>query len=125
MAGYHGAVGLHPASSYGIAVLLGGRYPDATKLAYDALDFVQPAFDAAHAEAVGALYAGAWASADGASAAAVSVDRGTLYVDRLVLNGSDVLALFGAPGRMPLRSSERRDEFRCVVSCLRSGRELM
>ena len=112
MAGYHSALGIHPTSSYGIIVLLGGHYPDATKLAYDALDILQPAFDKAHVELATSLYGGKWASGDGNSSASVVVEKGTLFVDKLVLNGSDVLAMFHAPGRLALRSSERRDEFR-------------
>lgn len=112
MAGYHSAFGIHPASSYGIVVLLGGHYPDATKIAYDSLDFLQPAFDKSHAELAASLYGGKWSSSDGNSIASVVVQKGTLFVEKLILNGSDVLATFQAPGKLPLRSSQRRDEFR-------------
>lgn len=112
MAGYHSAFGIHPASSYGIIVLLGGHYPDATKIAYDSLDFLQPAFDKAQAELVASLYGGNWSSSDGNSSVSVVVQKGTLFVSNLILNGTDVLATFQVPGKLPLRSSERRDEFR-------------
>lgn len=114
MAGYHAAVALHPGTSYGVAVLLGGHYPDAAKLAYDAFDIFQPAIDRALAELSTALYAGKWASSDGESSAAVVLHKGTLYVEHLVLNGTDAMAVFDSPGRVALRSSHRRDEFRWV-----------
>ena len=44
--------------------------------------------------------------------ATIVVDKGTLYVERLMLLGVDVLKRFGAPGRLALRSGMRRDEFR-------------
>lgn len=129
MAGYHAAIAIHPASSYGIVVLLGGHYPDAAKLAYDAFNLMQPAFDNVHAELSASLYSGKWASDDGNSSATVTVERGTLYAESLILNGSDVLAMFHAPSRVPLRSSERRDEFRydcravlCNVGSCRTSR---
>lgn len=114
MAGYHSAVAIHPGTGYGIAVLLGGNYFDATKLAYDAFEIFQPAIDGVLAEMAATLYAGSWASQDGESSALIVVEKGTLYVNRFILNGTDVLAMFHAPGRLPLRSSQRRDEFRCV-----------
>ena len=48
------------------------------------------------------------------SGARIVVERGTLYIESLELRGVDVLRKFGAPGRLALRSSMRRDELRCA-----------
>ncbi|EED80978.1 predicted protein [Postia placenta Mad-698-R] len=112
MAGYHAAIAIHPGASYGVVVLLGGHYPDAARLAYDAFELFQPAMDEVLAEYSQDLYAGFWSSEDGLSNATIAVEKGTLYMERMFLNDTDILPKFYAPGRLPLRSSERRDEFR-------------
>ncbi|KAI0319435.1 beta-lactamase/transpeptidase-like protein [Amylostereum chailletii] len=115
MAGYHSALAIHPGSSYGITVLMGGHYPDAAKLAYDAFKIFQPAIDSALAEMATELYAGHWSASDAQgkpSSARIIVEKGTLYIESLELLGVDVLKMFGAQGRLALRSSMRRDEFR-------------
>ncbi|PSR83958.1 hypothetical protein PHLCEN_2v5562 [Hermanssonia centrifuga] len=112
MAGYHAAIAIHPGTSYGVIILMGARYPDAAKLAYDAFEIMQPFMDSALATLSRKLYAGKWESSDGNSSASIVVEKGTLYISNLVLNGSDVLPMFNASERVPLRSSERRDEFR-------------
>jgi hypothetical protein len=117
MGGYHAGIAIHPGTSYGIVVLLGGRYFDAAKLAYDAFEIFQPAIDNVLAEMATALYAGSWSSEDGDSSASIVVDRGTLYMERFVSNGTDVLGMFQAPGRLALRSTQRRDELRSVFCC--------
>ena len=122
MAGYHGALAIHPGSSYGVIVLSSGHYPDAAKIAYDIFEIMQPGFDAALAELATERYAGDWASADGKSKATISIRKGTLYVDQLVLDGSNVLEMFHSPGALPLRSSERPEEFRCVIVLRARGR---
>ncbi|TFK49170.1 beta-lactamase/transpeptidase-like protein [Heliocybe sulcata] len=112
MAGYHSAMAFHPGTNYGIVVLMAARYPDAAKLAYDAFEMMQPGVDRALSDMAAALYAGTWSSQDGESAAVVSVRKGTLYAESFVLNGTDALATLHVSGRVPLRSSGRRDEFR-------------
>lgn len=116
MAGYHSAIAIHPGSGYGVVVLLGGHYPDAAKLAYDTFEIFQPAIDAALAEAAASLYAGQWYSEDADSSALITVEKGTLYMERFVSNGTNILEMFHAPGRLALRSSQRRDELRCALS---------
>ena len=44
----------------------------------------------------------------------ITIERGTLYMEHSTLQGVDVLKGFGAPGRLALRSSIRRDDFRYV-----------
>lgn len=123
MAGYHSALAIHPGTSYGIIVLMAGHYPDAAKLAYDAFALMQPAIDNALADMATTLYAGSWhAYSDNhskPSSARVIVEKGTLYMESYTLLGVDALSRFGAQGRLALRPSGRRDEFRCVMLTLR------
>ncbi|KAI0738330.1 beta-lactamase/transpeptidase-like protein [Daedaleopsis nitida] len=116
MVGYHTALAIHPGTGYGVVVLMTGHYADSAKIAYDAFDVFQPAIDKALAGLATQLYVGEWRDVDKAakeeSSARVVIDKGTLYVERLTLSGVDALKNFGAPGRLALRSSERRDEFR-------------
>lgn len=124
MAGYHTALAIHPGISYGIIVLMAGHYPDAAKLAYDAFALMQPAIDTALADMATELYVGTWqADADDndhkPSSARVILEAGTLYMEDYTLFGVDVLSRFGARGRLALRPSGRRDEFRYVPSPVR------
>ncbi|EMD41338.1 hypothetical protein CERSUDRAFT_101835 [Gelatoporia subvermispora B] len=112
MVGFHSAIAIHPGTSYGVSVLMGGHYPDAAKLAYDIFDIMQPFMDKVLADYSQRLYSGTWSSPDGRSSAHILVEKGTLYIDKFVLNGTDVLQIFHSPGRLALRSSERRDELR-------------
>ncbi|EJD47198.1 beta-lactamase/transpeptidase-like protein [Auricularia subglabra TFB-10046 SS5] len=109
MAGYHIAVGFHPGSSYAVLVLMAGHYNDATKLAYDAFDILQPAFDKALAQAATSAYVGTWGS--GNNTVTISINRGTLYVDKFLLQGVNVLGNFFAD-RLALRPTQRAEEFR-------------
>ncbi|KAL5508717.1 hypothetical protein ACEPAG_4802 [Sanghuangporus baumii] len=112
MAGYHSAIAIHPGTSYGIVVLMGGHYADAAKLAYDAFEIFQPAIDSTLAELAEDLYGGVWSTRDGNSTASIVVDKGVLFLEEYRLVGVDALKTFHAAGRLALRSSGRRDEFR-------------
>ncbi len=118
MAGYHTAIAFHPGTGYGVVVLMGGRYPDAAKLAYDTFEIMQPAIDKALANMAEELYVGEWVDVEppsgSESSASIVIDKGTLYVEEFTLLGVHALKNLGAPGRLALRSSMRRDEFRCV-----------
>ena len=111
MAGYHSALAIHPGTSYGIVLLMAGHYPDAAQLTYEAFSLMQPAIDRALADMVTEFYAGEWRD-ERNSFARVVIDKGTLYVERYTLDGVDALQKFGAQGRLALRPSGRRDEFR-------------
>jgi hypothetical protein len=113
MAGYHAALAIHPGTSYGVAVLLGGHYPDAAKIAYDIFELFQPAMDRSLAELAKSMYAGKWASPDGQSSATVLVHKGSLYIENMNINGTDILPMFHSPDRVALRSTHH-DKFRCV-----------
>ncbi|KAI1793717.1 beta-lactamase/transpeptidase-like protein [Ganoderma leucocontextum] len=116
MAGYHAALAVHPGTGYGVVVLMAGHYPDAAKLAYDAFEIFQPAIDNALAYTATELYVGEWhdirAREEQPSSARIVIDQGTLYIENFTLRGVDALKNFGARGRLALRSSQRRDEFR-------------
>ena len=125
--GYHTAVTVNPTSGVGVVLLMAGAFPDSGELVYDAYEILQPAFDAALADAAAQLYAGEWHSDgdSGSSNARVFVDDGTLYIDRLTLFGQDALKTLGAEGRAALRPT-RKDEFRSVSAPFTSLRnELM
>ena len=113
--GYHTAVTVNPTSDVGVVLLMAGSFPDSGELVYDAYEILQPAFDAALADATAQLYAGEWRSDNGSegSRAHVRLDGGTLYIDRLTLLGQDALKTLGAEGRVALRPT-RKDEFRSV-----------
>ncbi|KAI0324258.1 beta-lactamase/transpeptidase-like protein [Cubamyces sp. BRFM 1775] len=120
MAGYHTAIAIHPGTSYGVVVLMGGKYADAAKLAYDTFELFQPAVDQALSDAASELYVGHWtneslkAGGDLATSAQITIERGTLYVERFMLFGVDALRAFqfGGEGRLALRQSGWRDELR-------------
>lgn len=112
MGGYHSALAIHPGTNYGVIVLMAGRYPDAAKLTYDAFEIMQPGIDKALADMAVTLYAGRWSSSDGNSNTLITVQKGTLYMEHLTLNGTDAFATLHVTGKVPLRSSQRRDEFR-------------
>ena len=119
MAGHHAALAIHPGTGYGVVVLMAGKYPDAAKIAYDLFRTSQPFIDALLAEKAAELYAGTWSAKPSSefkqeSTAVVAVRGGTLWLDKYVLDGSEVLKMFGAPqGKgLALRPSGRTDEFR-------------
>ena len=114
--GYHTAVTVNPTSGVGVVLLMAGAFPDSGELVYDTYEILQPAFDAALADATEQLYAGEWRlDGGGGSDAHVLVDDGTLYIDRLTLFGQDALKTLGAEGRVALRPT-RKDEFRSVYA---------
>ncbi|THH27146.1 hypothetical protein EUX98_g7049 [Antrodiella citrinella] len=114
MAGHHAALAIHPGTSIGMIVLLAGHFPDAAQIAYFIFSVLQPAIDNLFTVTATQLYSGTFTDPASNSTAMVSVKRGTLWLDRYVLDGTDVLGLFGVKqgGRMALRSSGRKDEFR-------------
>ncbi|KAL1941017.1 hypothetical protein VTO73DRAFT_7653 [Trametes versicolor] len=116
--GYHTAIAVHPGTSYGVVVLMAGPYPDTAKLVYDTFALFQPAIDRALADAVNALYVGSWTaetadvSTSAPTFARIAIEHGTLYMEKLVLLGADALRAFGAEGRLAMRATGFRDEFR-------------
>ena len=97
---------------------MSGRYSDAAKLVYDAFAIMQPAMDSALASFAVEMYAGSWISEDKRFSARVTVDKGTLFVEALMLEGIDALRTLGAKSgeRLALRYAGHQDEFRCVFT---------
>jgi hypothetical protein len=142
---HHTAFAVKPGSGYGVLILqsgIGAVAPAA--MAYKAFDIFQPAFDRALAQRAEELYAGSWRSISHwdtdhidqgkqhpmdpytGSEARVVIRRGTIYIESLLLLGQEVLQhLWGAKTGnghgVPLQSTGRPDEFRCVLSPLLSN----
>ncbi|KIJ27099.1 hypothetical protein M422DRAFT_191408 [Sphaerobolus stellatus SS14] len=112
MGGFQTAVALHPGTGYGVVVLLAGKQPDATEVTYDIFGIYQAAIDGVLAEYSTTLYVGEWKSADGKSNVTISLEKGTLYVESFTLLETNVLQMLFSPGRLALRDTRRRDEFR-------------
>ncbi|KAJ7188877.1 beta-lactamase/transpeptidase-like protein [Mycena filopes] len=115
MKSYHTALAIHPGASYGVIVLLGGHFPDSAALAYRAFEIFQPAMDQVLADTSIARYAGNWINEARNSSASIAVSRGTLYIDRLVADGVDVLAQFHPSSRVALRWMQQHEEFRLDI----------
>ncbi|KAG8908654.1 hypothetical protein FRB99_004942 [Tulasnella sp. 403] len=116
---YHSNFMFNPDASFGVVVLMTGLYPDATSIAYNAIRTFQAAFDHRLARRAVQLYEGYWQSDDLKSIAVTEVDRGTLWLKRLVLDGIDVFAMLEGPKskerRYAIWSTGRADEFRVAV----------
>ncbi|KAJ3810422.1 beta-lactamase/transpeptidase-like protein [Lentinula aff. lateritia] len=116
MAGYHAAIAIHPGTMYGVSVLLSGHYPDAGKIAYDVFEVFQPHIDTVLAELATSLYVGTWVNTNSNTTVVIAIDKGTLYVDKLILNGTNIFTFFDPfSDRLALRSIEQLDEFRIDV----------
>ncbi|KAJ7655652.1 beta-lactamase/transpeptidase-like protein [Mycena polygramma] len=115
MKSYHAALAIHPGTSYGVVVLLGGHFNDAAALAYRAFEIFQPAMDQALAEVAVARYAGDWLNKERNSSASIAVSRGTLYIDCFVADGVDILEQFHPSSRVALRWMQQHEEFRLDI----------
>ncbi|TFY61928.1 hypothetical protein EVJ58_g4192 [Rhodofomes roseus] len=121
---YHSAIAIHPGTSYGVVVFMAGAYMDAAAITYHIFEIMQPYIDSALAELATAMYVGRWTSPDGMSAATITIDRGTLFAEEFVLNGTNAMDTFNAFNgppevvqgkrgkRFALRPTGRRDELR-------------
>ncbi|KAG9002541.1 hypothetical protein FRB90_011361 [Tulasnella sp. 427] len=113
-----------PTTSSGVIVLMTGRDPYAQKIAIDAIQMFQPAFDALLERTTMEMYGGYWQSDDGKSVAITYVEKGSLWLSRLFLNGTDVFEVLEGPGyprgrRYGFWTTGRDEEFRVAVG--RSG----
>lgn len=123
---YHTAIALHPGTSYGFVLFMAGAYMDAAAIVYHIFEIMQPYIDRALAELATTMYVGRWTSADENSVATITLERGILFVEELMLNGTnamDTFNAFNAPPeivqgkrkrRFALRPTGRRDELRYV-----------
>ncbi|KAL1864074.1 hypothetical protein VTK73DRAFT_6164 [Phialemonium thermophilum] len=112
MFAFGSCISLQPGSSYGIVVHMTGVFPDAGAVCWETLQAFQPAIDSILAKRARKLYVGEWSSADGLAKAITSLHKGTLFLDQLTYNGTNVLETFQMEGRFALRSTARKDEFR-------------
>lgn len=114
MAEHHAVLAVEPSTSIGVIVLLAGPFPDVAQIAYTVFSTFQPTIDNLLELTASQLYAGTFRDPASSSTAVVSIRRGTLWLDKYEVKGTDVLGLFGVKqgGRMALRSSGRKHEFR-------------
>jgi hypothetical protein len=108
--------------AYGVALLMTGTSDAAGDIALDIFRRFQPTLDIILAREVTKLYAGQWGITGGDSEIVLDVDDGSLWVSKLVLNGTDVLRLtqgiidvefsLKEPTPIALWSTGRHHEFR-------------
>ena len=112
--GHYSAFSLNPASSFGVIVLMTGSYSNTEKVVIETFKHFQPAFDAFQANVTKNVYAGTWSSDDGDSEAVISVVDGSIWMEKFMLEGNNVLAVLrdDKPEKMALASTGRVREFR-------------
>ncbi|KAG8987014.1 hypothetical protein FRB94_002810 [Tulasnella sp. JGI-2019a] len=113
---YHSKFNFNPDAGFGVVVLMTGRYPDAEGIALKAVQIYQAAFDWHVAQITDMLYGGRWISEDLKSEAITAVLDGSLWLIKMVLNGTDIFKSLEGP--IPVSKSYglwatgRKDEFR-------------
>lgn len=103
------------AAGYGVVVLVTGAYSGTDDLTVRiAEEYLHPAFQNASVGAIQEAYAGMYKSEN--NEAVVSLRDGALWADKVVVNGTDILANFnsGVGGSAALWTTGRQHEFRCV-----------
>ena len=114
---YHSIFILDPSSMHGAVVLMTGRYTHSANLAMKVINAFQPAFDKRFASIADELYSGLWVSDDEASLASTYVESGSLWIDWLVVNATDIFEVLEGSGypenrRYGVWTTGRSDEFR-------------
>jgi len=113
---YHSEVTFNPDASFGVVVLMTGRYPDSPAIAAKAVQIYQEAFDRHRSHTAADLFAGHWWSQDNAIEAITAVYDGGLWLVKLVLNGTDVFQSLEGPHPVSksfgMWATGRQDEFR-------------
>ncbi|KAG8896802.1 hypothetical protein FRB99_008644 [Tulasnella sp. 403] len=113
---YHSTFTFNPDASFGVIVLMTGTYSAAGKVAQGAIQMFQSAFDHHLLRIAEHLYGGFWQSDDMKNIAVTYVEKGTLWLGRLVLNGIDVFAQLEdkvpSSRRYAIWSTGRFDELR-------------
>lgn len=110
--------------SYGVALLMTGTLETVGDIALNIFKHIQPTLDLILAQQVSDLYSGIWVSGDGNSTATIEVSGGSLWINSLVLEGTDVLHMTQGLNRddgkepMPITmwSTGRTHEFRYIRS---------
>ncbi|KIY65470.1 beta-lactamase/transpeptidase-like protein [Cylindrobasidium torrendii FP15055 ss-10] len=113
-------------TGYGVVWMNTGASSVAGEAVHDVFEIMQPALDEILTKHSRTRYAGIWKGIGGDgrvktadSEIVVSVDGGTLWVDKFVLNGADVLEVTQAGVSVPLWSTGREDEFRTMFGASR------
>ncbi|KAG9021907.1 hypothetical protein FS837_006870 [Tulasnella sp. UAMH 9824] len=106
-----------PTTSFGVIVLMTGLDHNALKIAINAIQIFQRAFDQLLERTTMELYGGHWKSDDGKSEAITYVEKGSLWLSRLFLNGTDIFELLEGPlyprgRRYGIWTTGRDEEFR-------------
>lgn len=101
----------------GVIVLMTGRFPFASSIAVQTIQAFQSAFAREIRLVSNELYFGRWVSDDHKSEAVTFIDNGSLYISKLVVNGTDIFAVLEGPAyprtrRYGLWTTGREDEFR-------------
>ncbi|TFK53076.1 beta-lactamase/transpeptidase-like protein [Heliocybe sulcata] len=116
--GYHTALSINPSLNYGVIVLSTGSYFDTLNLTMEVIQTVQPSFDLFVQATMRHLYEGRWLSTDPdgkGSEIVLSIAGGSMWAEKVVLNGSDILRLVQRKNkteRVPVWSTGRPEEFR-------------
>ncbi|EJU00504.1 beta-lactamase/transpeptidase-like protein [Dacryopinax primogenitus] len=116
----HAAIAINAEAGFGVALLTTSPQSQTAPIIEDAIKAFQPAFDRLRQERAMTMFGGAWelppSRTRNASEARISFKQGSLWLDRLILNGTDALQLLGgrkgASGRLWWTGS---DQFRIAV----------
>lgn len=114
---YHSNFVMDPSSAYGAIVLMTGRYHDAAYIATQIIQAFQAAFDPKVTGIASGRFGGFWVSEDEMSTAVTYMENGSLWINQLILNGTDVFEVLEGPRypshrRYGLWTTGRDDEFR-------------
>lgn len=117
LAGFHTHFAVNRATGYGVVVLMTGKYTDASGIAAKVVEeYFHPVFKTSLAEANKKAYAGTYKL--GSDEVVVVMDREALWVEKLTVNGSDILKAVADPYEVePVSLWPTGDitEFRCVL----------
>lgn len=117
--GFNTIFALDRAAGNSIIILSTGNYSVDSLAVSIATEYMHPAFQNAEVQAINETYTGLYGSGD--NEAVVSFGNGTLWVDKLVVNGANILEEFGSgvdQGSVALWTTGRQNEFRYIfVSC--------
>ncbi|KAG8945132.1 hypothetical protein FRC04_001198 [Tulasnella sp. 424] len=95
--GSHSVFVFDPTTSFGVIVLMTGLDHKALKIGINAIQIYQSAFDKLVEQTTMELYGGYWQSEDKQSVAITYVEKGSLWLSRLFLNGTDVFEQLEGP----------------------------
>ncbi|KAG8904117.1 hypothetical protein FRC01_008863, partial [Tulasnella sp. 417] len=109
-----------PTTSFGVIVLMTGTEYNTLNIAVNAIQIFQRAFDQLLEQTTMELYGGYWKSDDGKSEMITYVEKGSLWLSRWFLNGTDIFETLEGPlyprgRRYGIWSTGRDEEFRVAI----------